>query len=304
MNTDTPILFVYDSYRVGVTLPEGLSYDVCGLHRGSAEPGPVHATKCLPDAALHHLEIMDRIRQSGADPVQPHRLRAPSPRPMNVFGAPVNYAEHRGELGATRSPAAGTTRDLGLFVKAAGSVSGPDQSIELPNLPGREFHYEGEIALIMGRPAEDVSVDQALAHIAGFTGALDITMRLETDFREERSMRKSYKTFTPIGPTVLPLTDVEQARSLRLRLDINGEERQCGSLAQLIVSAAELVALASSIVPLQPGDLILTGTPKGVGPLVPGDKVALEVGGMPALSLVVGQKAGPLSAAAWIKNGQ
>lgn len=300
---DTPIFFVYDSYRVGVTLPDALSYDVCGLHDEPAEPGPAHATRCLPDAAIRRWDIADRIRRSGAEPVQPRRLRAPSPRPLNVFGAPVNYAEHRGELGAARSPAAGTARDLGLFVKAAGSVSGPDQVIELPHLPGREFHYEGEIALVMGQPAEDVPAEQALAYVAGFTGAIDVTMRLESDFREERSMRKSYKTFTPIGPTVLPLTDHEQARTLPLRLDVNGEERQRGSLAQLIVSAAELVALASSIVPLQRGDLILTGTPAGVGPLEPGDRISLEIGGMPALTLAVEQKTGPLSAAAWIKNG-
>lgn len=298
-----PVFFVYDSYRVGVTTAEGISHDVCALHPLTADAGPVHATRCLADAALRHQEILDQLGSGNPARIAPGRLHAPLPRPLNVFGAPVNYAEHRGELGAVRSPAAGTTRDLGLFVKATGSVSGPEDSIELPNLPGREFHHEGEIAIVIGRPAEDVSVDDALSYVAGFTGALDITMRLEENFREERSMRKSYKTFTPTGPAVLPLLSPELAKTLSLRLRVNGEQRQQGSLAQLIVSVPELVALASSIVSLQPGDLILSGTPSGVGPLTPGDKVSLEVDGLAPLVLVVEQKSGPLSAAGWIKDG-
>jgi 2-keto-4-pentenoate hydratase/2-oxohepta-3-ene-1,7-dioic acid hydratase in catechol pathway len=286
-------LFVYDNYRVGVRDPQDRSFDVCALRHGDHDPGWMasHAGGCLAAAALGHKEIADALAAGRLAAVTPRVLRSPSPRPFNVFGAPVNYATHRGELGAVRS-STGTTRDLGLFVKAPGSVSGPADPIELPNLPGREFHYEGEIAVLIGRSAEDIPASEALGCVAGFTGALDVTMRLEADHREERSMRKSYKTFTPVGPAVLPFTAADQAMKLSLRLSVNGEQRQHGRLDELIVSIPELVSLASSIVPLEPGDLILSGTPSGVGPIIPGDLVELQVEGLPPMSLRVSAKTG------------
>jgi 2-keto-4-pentenoate hydratase/2-oxohepta-3-ene-1,7-dioic acid hydratase in catechol pathway len=290
-----PTFFRYDDGRAGVWGEDGAAYDVCAMRHGRATSGetepagaaPHDTDACLVAAVLDHRAITELIRDGAPARVRPDRILPPVGRPRNVFGAPVNYHDHRGELGAVRSPAAGTTRELGLFVKAGGSISGAADPIELPDLPGREFHYEGEIAIVIGRPGEDVPAAEALNHVAGFTGALDITMRLEADRREERSMRKSFKTFTPIGPAVLPLADPDQARTLSLELYLNGEPRQRGSLDQLIVGVEELVALASSIVPLAPGDLILTGTPAGVGPLAPGDVVELAVAGLPRLRLPV-----------------
>lgn len=279
-----PSFFRYDDGRIGVWADDGVAYDVDEL-RGL--PGGPDSDARLIAALLDHRAIGELIRDPACARIRPERILPPVDRPRNVFGAPVNYHEHRGELGAVRSPAAGTTRELGLFVKAGGSISGASDPIELPDLPGREFHYEGEIAVVIGRRCDGVAPHEALRHVAGFTGALDITMRLETDRREERSMRKSFKTFTPVGPAVVPLTDPAQARTLGLELYLNGERRQHGSLDQLIVGVDELVALASSIVPLNPGDLILTGTPAGVGPLAPGDVVELAVSGLPRLRLPV-----------------
>lgn len=293
--------FVYDGYRVAVTIPAGETYDLCSLHP-PAEAGPAHATACLARMAIGHREILERLAHRVLEPIRPVHRYAPSPLPRNVFGAPVNYAEHRDELGPARSPSKGTARDMGLFVKASGSVCGPEDVIELPNLPGREVHHEGEIAIVIGKYCEDIPVENALDYVAGFTASLDITLRLDEGFNEERSMRKSYKTFTPIGPAVRPLELPEEIETLGLRLSVNGQQRQTGTLDQLIVSVPELVALASSITPLQPGDLILTGTPSGVGPLAPGDIVTVDVDGLPPLELAVSSKSGPLSAAGWIKH--
>jgi 2-keto-4-pentenoate hydratase/2-oxohepta-3-ene-1,7-dioic acid hydratase in catechol pathway len=257
--------------RVGAWLADGSAYDVCERHDGAHD-----ADACLISALLSRSEPTTRI--------EPGRILPVIGRPRNVFGAPVNYHAHSGELGA-RSPHPGsTTRELGLFVKAGGSVSGASDPIELPDRPDREFQYEGEIAIVIGRGGLDIDPADALAHVAGFTGALDVTMRLEEGKREERSMRKSFRTFTPTGPAVLPLTD---PTTLELRLFLNGELRQHGRLADLIVDVPGLVALASSVVELEPGDLILTGTPAGVAALTPGDVVELAVTGLPVLRLEV-----------------
>jgi 2-keto-4-pentenoate hydratase/2-oxohepta-3-ene-1,7-dioic acid hydratase in catechol pathway len=275
----------YGDFRVGALQPDGSLYDVCAVAHGRTETSIDHPRLCLPEVVRRWPELRDGALAQAAvlHPV----IRAPIPRPVNVFGAPVNYREHEGELGPTRSPAAGTVRELGLFVKASGSVSGPDAAIELPPLEGREFHYEGEIAVVIGRGGHDLDEDEARRAILGVTGALDVTMRLEENRREERSMRKSFRTFTPMGPALLPLGDSVDLESLSLELSLNGQVRQRGCLGQLIVNVVGLVQLASSIVRLEPGDVILTGTPAGVGPLAAGDRVELVVSGLPPLRLEV-----------------
>jgi 2-keto-4-pentenoate hydratase/2-oxohepta-3-ene-1,7-dioic acid hydratase in catechol pathway len=279
-----PTFFRYDNGagpRVGARLADGATYDACAATHRERDPHDTDA--CLIAALLEP----DRFAGRLGDPVTPKHVLPPVGRPRNVFGAPVNYDAHKGELGA-RSPNPGsTTRELGLFVKAGGSVSGASDPIELPDRPDRDFQYEGEIAIVIGRPGIDVPVADALRHVAGFTPALDVTMRLEADKREERSMRKSFRTFTPVGPDVKPLVDPVDATELALALRVNGELRQEGRLDQLIVGVAELVALASSVVALEPGDLILTGTPSGVGSLTAGDVVELAVTGLPPLRLDV-----------------
>jgi 2-keto-4-pentenoate hydratase/2-oxohepta-3-ene-1,7-dioic acid hydratase in catechol pathway len=290
--SDLPLFVCYGDFRVGVLRSDGAVLDVCSAaHDASAVHDMDHPRQCLPAALASWPDLAVEVTASTPVPKSAAQLKAPIPRPVNVFGAPVNYLEHQGELGEMRSPAKGTVRELGLFVKAAGSVSGPDSPILLPDMPGREFHYEGEIALVIGRGGQDLDATQARAAIAGVTAALDITLRLEEDHREERSMRKSYRTFTPIGPAVLPLGPDGPIEELSLTLSLNGEVRQRGQLSQLVASATELVQLASSVVCLLPGDLILTGTPAGVGPLEPGDRIEVVVDGLPALALDV--KASP-----------
>jgi 2-keto-4-pentenoate hydratase/2-oxohepta-3-ene-1,7-dioic acid hydratase in catechol pathway len=282
----------YGAGGVGLLTAAGELLDVCSVMHPEQAIGPGHdADRCLIRACLQHSENADAILRTGRQ-IATADLRIPIARPVNVFGAPVNYYEHRGELGAVRSSGGATTRELGLFVKASGSISGPADPIELPDMPDREFHYEGEIAIVMGRECFDIDPADADAFIAGFTGALDITLRLEADRREERSMRKSYKTFTPIGPGVLPLSAVPDIPSMTVDLEVNGSPRQHGCLRDLIVDVPELVAMASSVVVLHPGDLILSGTPAGVGPLEPGDSVRLVVSGLPPLELGVVRRVG------------
>jgi 2-keto-4-pentenoate hydratase/2-oxohepta-3-ene-1,7-dioic acid hydratase in catechol pathway len=283
---------VLDDHRV-VVVEESTVVDI-GHLLGPARPGP-DGQRRGPDgvndrlAALAGNEPAVRAYLGGAPrlPLAGLRFLAPSPRPRTLLAAPVNYRAHAGELGG-RSPSAGRdARQLGLIVLASGSVTGPAPlgRIELPDLPGREFHFEGEIAVVIGRAARNVPETTALSHVLGYTGLIDVTLRLSDEHFEERSMRKSYHTFTPIGPYLLVTAGAPAEAELELAH--NGEVRQRGRLRDLIVGVPELVSRASRMLPLLPGDVIATGTPAGVGPITPGDELSLRVSGVGELRMPV-----------------
>ena len=219
-------------------------------------------------------------------------LRAPVAQPRQVLAAPLNYGAHITEM--TRAdaqlPAEPTARELGFFVKANGSISGPSDPIELPALPGRVFHHECELGIVMGRQARSVSRTAALDHVFGYTCILDITMRMDDTHREERTMRKSYHSFTPSGPVIVTADEVGLPNDLQLKLWVNGELRQDGSTAEMICDVSELIEQASNVVTLFPGDLYATGTPDGVGEIRPGDNVRVSITGVGAMTLAVTER--------------
>ncbi|MFD3531895.1 fumarylacetoacetate hydrolase family protein [Streptomyces sp. NPDC058664] len=194
-------------------------------------------------------------------------LEAPLPRPGKIVGAPVNYLDHKAEM---EYPT--TIADLGVFLKANSSVIGPGQDVVLPYSDLRT-DQEGELAVVVGRTASRVSADDALDHVFGYTCLLDITVRSG----EDRSTRKSFDTFTPIGPWVVTADEIPDPDRLGLRCDVAGETRQRTSTADLVFGVRELIAYASSVMTLYPGDVIATGTPAGVGPLAHGDRVVVEI---------------------------
>ncbi|MFB4419856.1 fumarylacetoacetate hydrolase family protein [Streptomyces sp. QL37] len=200
-------------------------------------------------------------------PLNEAALEAPLPRPGKVIGAPVNYLDHKAEMSYTTSVA-----DLGVFLKANSSVIGPGQDILLPYTDKRT-DQEGELGVVIGRTASHVSASDALDHVFGYTCVLDITVRSG----EDRSTRKSFDTFTPIGPWVVTADEIPDPDSLDLRCDVGGATRQRTNTADLIFGVAELIAYTSSVMTLHPGDVIATGTPAGVGPLSHGDRVVLEI---------------------------
>jgi 2-keto-4-pentenoate hydratase/2-oxohepta-3-ene-1,7-dioic acid hydratase in catechol pathway len=285
-------LAVLSDHRVVALISDDEAVDVTALLRTHVDGPPAVAD--LGDVLGGYLDRADLVRQHAADASTPRlaladlRLIAPVPAPRTVLAAPVNYDDHRGELG-DRSPQKREldARQMGLIVLASGSVTGPGGAIELPDLPGREFHFEGEIAVVIGREARNVPEEKALEHVLGYTGLLDITLRLGGGLQEERSMRKSFATFTPIGPCILTADEAGDPADLGLRLSLNGEVRQQGVLRDLIVTVPQLVARASQMLPLLPGDLIATGTPSGVGPIVPGDELELTVSGVGPLRMPV-----------------
>jgi 2-keto-4-pentenoate hydratase/2-oxohepta-3-ene-1,7-dioic acid hydratase in catechol pathway len=179
----------------------------------------------------------------------------------------VNYVDHQHEM---REPT--TVAELGVFLKAQTSVLAPGGSILLPYTDKRT-DQEAELGVVIGRAARNVSREQALEHVFGYTCALDITVRSG----EDRSTRKSFDTFTPLGPWITTADEVGDPATLRLRGWVNGELRQDASTADMIFGVTELIAYASSVMTLLPGDVIVTGTPAGVGPLADGDHVVVEI---------------------------
>ncbi|WP_406389997.1 fumarylacetoacetate hydrolase family protein [Streptomyces sp. NBC_00887] len=225
--------------------------------------------------ALHeHIERVARGTYSLPDlavcarvPLARAALEAPLPRPGKIIGAPVNYLDHKAEMEYTTSVA-----DLGVFLKANSSVIGPGQDVLLP-YTDRRTDQEGELGVVIGRTASHVGADDALDHVFGYTCVLDITVRSG----EDRSTRKSFDTFTPIGPWVVTADEIPDPDSLGLRCDVGGSTRQRTNTADLIFGVRELIAYTSSVMTLHPGDVIATGTPAGVGPLSHGDRIVLEI---------------------------
>ena len=207
-------------------------------------------------------------RSAPALPLADVRLETPVPWPNKIIAYPTNYRDHAAEMSTT------THADLqGYFLKANSSLSGPNDAIELPDIPGREIHHECEIALVIGKEGRRIPAERAFDHVFGYACLLDITIR----GKEERVMRKSFDTFTPVGPWITTADEVPDPADIRMRLWVNAEKRQEASTKDLIVDIPRMIEIASSASTLYPGDLIATGTPAGVGPLRAGDEVTIEV---------------------------
>lgn len=199
-----------------------------------------------------------------------------SPRPSKIVCVGRNYADHAKELGNV------LPREPLLFLKPPSALIGYGDPIVLPGASQRVEH-EGEIAVVMGRRLKGATEKEALAAIAGITCANDVTARdlQKTDSQWTRA--KGFDTFCPVGPRVVPLQELGDIRALEVRCRVNGEVRQHGHAADMAFPIPVLVSYASHIMTLERGDLILTGTPAGVGPLKAGDVVEVEIRGVGVL---------------------
>jgi 2-keto-4-pentenoate hydratase/2-oxohepta-3-ene-1,7-dioic acid hydratase in catechol pathway len=224
--------------------------------------------------------LKDRIALAAVDspalPLGDLKLLSPVANPGKVIAAPVNYQRHLDEVRSNSEIHHGrpipVIQQAGMFLKATSSLVGPGQGIALRKLERRNDH-EIELACVIGREASHVPRTEALDYIAGYSIGLDITIRGP----EERSLRKSPDSYTVLGPWLVTADEIPDPGALELSLTVNGAVRQHSSTKDLILGVPELVEYASSFYTLYPGDVILTGTPEGVGPIRPGDVIAATI---------------------------
>jgi 2-keto-4-pentenoate hydratase/2-oxohepta-3-ene-1,7-dioic acid hydratase in catechol pathway len=205
------------------------------------------------------------------------RLLAPVIPRSKVVGVGRNYAAHAAELG-------NEVPEIPLiFLKPNTSVIGPDEPIIYPD-PVRELAYEGELALVIGRICRDVPAERVAEVIFGYTVANDVTARDLQSSDGQWARAKGYDTFCPLGPWITTHQSLDEMGDVMITTTVDGQQRQHGSSALMIRDITELVVYISSFTTLLPGDVILTGTPAGVGELLPGHEVSVTVDGIGTLT--------------------
>jgi 2-keto-4-pentenoate hydratase/2-oxohepta-3-ene-1,7-dioic acid hydratase in catechol pathway len=228
-------------------------------------------------AALPRLRpLLQQAMQAGVrHPVGAVRFASPVANPGKIIGAPINYEAHAAESKANQAIAHGrnvtSIADWGLFLKAGSSLVGCDQDIVL-RFPDRRNDHEVELGVVIGSTCHRVRREDAMAHVAGYTVALDMTLR-GTEFQ---CFRKSIDSYSVLGPWMVTADEIADPNQLDLWITVNGEMRQQSNTRHLVYDIARLIEFASSFYTLEPGDVIMTGTPEGVGPVRPGD--LLEAG--------------------------
>jgi len=213
-------------------------------------------------------------------------LLSPIANPGKIVAAPVNYKKHLEEARADATihhqKQVEEIQKIGLFLKASSSVVGPSEGIAVRH-PDRRTDHEIELAVVIGKRADRVAKERAFDHVAGYCIGFDITVRGP----EERSLRKSIDGYTVLGPWFVTADEVSDPAGLDLTLKVNGETRQRANTRDLIIPIPELIAFASSFYTLMPGDVLLTGTPEGVGPIVPGDVLDASISGIGTMQVRV-----------------
>jgi 2-keto-4-pentenoate hydratase/2-oxohepta-3-ene-1,7-dioic acid hydratase in catechol pathway len=223
--------------------------------------------------------IREAAAQAPSVPLAGVRLLPPVANPGKIVAAPVNYRAHLDEVNESAALHHGNQINeihrAGVFLKATSSLIGVCDPVQLRFLDRRNDH-EVELAVIIGKPANKVAKAQALDFIAGYAIGLDMTLRGP----EERSFRKSIDTYTVLGPWMVTTDELPDPTALDLQITVNGALRQKANTRDLILSVADLIVFASSFYTLQPGDILLTGTPEGVGPVIPGDRMVASISGI------------------------
>jgi 2-keto-4-pentenoate hydratase/2-oxohepta-3-ene-1,7-dioic acid hydratase in catechol pathway len=230
-----------------------------GIVYGAVEPEGIRLYKGSPLVEWESTEVVAPF-----DSVQ---LLAPV-FPTKVLAIGKNYADHAAEMGSE------TPDSPILFMKPATSVIGPGAPIVLPP-DSMEVHHEAEFAVVIGSVARNVRAENASSVILGYAAANDVTARDLQRSDGQWTRAKGYDTFCPLGPAIE--TEFDPLEGVDVICRVNGEVRQTGQTTDLVFGVAELIEYVTRVMTLLPGDVILTGTPAGVGPIVDGDVVEVDV---------------------------
>lgn len=237
-----------------------------GIAYGAVEPEGVRLYRGSP---LFEWESTDVVA-----PFDSLQLLAPV-FPTKVLAIGKNYADHAAEMGSE------TPDSPILFMKPATSVIGPAGPIVIPP-DSSEVHHEAEVAVVIGSVARNVRAEDASTVILGYTAANDVTARDLQRIDGQWTRSKGYDTFCPLGPAIE--TEFEPLSGAQVVCRVNGEVRQSGPTTDMVFGVAELIEYITRVMTLLPGDVILTGTPSGVGPIVDGDVVEVDIEGIGLLT--------------------
>jgi 2-keto-4-pentenoate hydratase/2-oxohepta-3-ene-1,7-dioic acid hydratase in catechol pathway len=248
--------------------------------------------------------VIRAIARSGADDVLSHiasgaaspaysglsiptdevTLLAPLQHPPRIFGIGLNYREHAAEskMVVQAVPT--------VFMKLASSICGPGADVLLPR-NATQTDYEAELAVVIGKPGQDIQAEDWEQHVFGYTIVNDVSARDVQLATSQWTLGKSFPTFTPMGPVIVTRDEIVDPHALDIRLTLSGEVMQSANTRDLIFRIPELIAYLSSIVPLEAGDVISTGTPPGVGLgrtpqrwLRAGEEMVIDIEGIGTLS--------------------
>ncbi|WP_298289435.1 fumarylacetoacetate hydrolase family protein [Novosphingobium sp.] len=280
---------LYDDGKLGL-VQDGMVHDVSAALAVLPSPSrPWLADH--GDVLIRHLDqlrpaILAALPGSSAKPVAEARFLSPVQRPSKIIGVPVNYHEHvveaEGDVATFSDRFRGSIEQQGFFLKAVSALVGPGEGIAL-RFPDRRNDHEMELGVVIGRTASNIGVDEALSVIAGYAIALDMVVRGP----EDRSLRKSGDSFAVLGPWLVTADDVADPQALDFYLQVNGEVRQASNTSRMIMTIAEQIAYASRFYTLLPGDIIMTGTCEGVGPVTPGDTISCGITGVADMTVAI-----------------
>ena len=272
----------FNDDRIGIVRPDGV-HDVTTI----LEKLPlVRYPFPLGDPLIVNLEAWRPELEALADKApalnaNELRFKSPVANPTKIIGVPTNYQAHRDEMAADKTittqsqaiPERGIDSVLvqGLFLKANSSLVGPSEGIAT-RFPDRRNDHEAELGVIIGKTGSDIPEDKAYDYIVGYALAMDMVVR----GKEDRSFRKSIDTYSVLGPWLVTKDEVPDPQNLNFELKVNGESRQKANTKDMIMYIKQQISWGSTFYTLHPGDIIMTGTCQGVGPVKPGDMVDFE----------------------------
>lgn len=248
---------------------------------------PITMLECIEQGAAFiekAIEMMHWANENAREayyPLESVKLMAPIPRPRkNILCVGKNYRDHAIEMGGEEA----ISKEIIIFTKAPTTVIADGEQIYSHPHATNELDYEGELAIVIGKRGKQIAKDKALEHVFGYTIVNDVTARDIQRKHKQFFLGKSFDTFCPMGPYVVHKTAIENPNILNIETKVNGEVRQTSNTAHMMFSIEEIISIVSKGMTLEPGDIIATGTPAGVGKgfnppkfLQTGDHVAITV---------------------------
>ncbi|WP_374420192.1 fumarylacetoacetate hydrolase family protein [Novosphingobium arvoryzae] len=258
----------FDGGKIGVVDGDSIVdvTAVCGID--PAEWPAVGPLRLIRDFAALRPAIEAALPTAPRHALADVRLETPVPWPNKVIAYPVNYHAHGREMQANYR-----ATNQGFFLKPSSAVSGPNDPVELPSVPGREVHHESELGIVIGKEVRGLKREDWREAVFGYACLLDMVVR----GREERVFRKAYDTFCPVGPWIVTADEVPDPANLDMKLWVGDELRQSANTRDLVLDIPGMIETASAVMTLYPGDIIATGTPEGVGPVVDGDVIRIVI---------------------------